>query len=115
AVVAAREVPVVGADDRIHTAFDRVGALPLADARPAGVGEHGPAHLLEGLQEAVALHRVVDPLRARRDEEGGLGLKARLEALPGDVRRAADILVRGVRATPDQRRLELNRIALLLG
>src|SRR5207247_11098512 len=115
AVVWAREVPVVVADDRMHTAFDRVGSLPLADARPAGGGKHGPTHLLEGLQEAGALHRVVDPLRARRDEEGGLGLEAGLQALTGDMRRAADILVGGVRAAPDQRRLELHRIALLPG
>src|SRR3989454_3200530 len=90
-------------------------SLPLADAWPAGVGEHGPTHLLEGLQEAVALHREVDPLGPRRHQEGGLGLQAGLEALPGDVRRAADILVGGVRAAPDQRRLELHRIALLPG
>src|SRR2546426_4408772 len=45
-------------------------SLPLADAWPAGVGEHGPAHLLEGLQEAVALHREVDPLGPGRHQEG---------------------------------------------
>ena len=46
-----------------------VGALPLADARAAGVGEHGAADLLEGRHDAVALDGLVDLLRARRDQE----------------------------------------------
>ena len=40
AVVALREVPVVAVDDRVDLGRVEVGALPLADAGPAGVGQH---------------------------------------------------------------------------
>ncbi len=114
AVVAAGEIPVEGADDRIRLALHAVGALPLADAGAAGVRQHRAAQLLEGLQESVALHRVIDALGTRRDEEGGLRFQPRLQPLLRDVGGAADVFIGGIRAAADQRRLQFDRIAFLL-
>ena len=44
-------------------------ALPLADAGPARVGEHGAADLVEDVDEAVALDGRADLLAAGRDRE----------------------------------------------
>ena len=72
AVVALREVAVVRVDDRVRLAGDALGARPLADARAAGVGEHGGADGLEVGEQAVALDRRPDLLGARRDQQLGL-------------------------------------------
>src|SRR6266478_3971111 len=79
AVVAAGEVAVERGHDGIDLVLGHVGALPLAYARPARIGEDGAADLLEGRHDAVALDRLVDALRARRDEERRLRLQSRLE------------------------------------
>ena len=77
AVVALREVAVVRVDDRVRLPGDARRARPLADARPAGVGEHGGADRLEIGEQPVAFDRGPDLLGARRDEQLGLRLQAR--------------------------------------
>ena len=47
AVVALREVPVVAGDDGVRNAVLHVLAVPLANAGPAGVGQHLGAECLE--------------------------------------------------------------------
>ena len=49
-------------------------ALPLADARPACVGQHRAADLVEQLNQAVPLDGGADLLRARGDGERHLRL-----------------------------------------
>ena len=65
AVVALREVAVVAVDDRVQLRRVEVGAVPLADARAAGVGEHRAADGLEVGEQAVALDGGADLLGAR--------------------------------------------------
>ncbi len=113
AVVPTGEVPVERADDGVGLVLPHVSPLPLADARAARVSQHRPAHPLEDLQQPVALDRVVNPLRARRDEERNLRSESRLEPLHGDVGRAAHVLVRGVGARADERRFQVRRPPVL--
>ena len=72
AVVALGEVAVERVDDRVRLAGDAGRTIPLTDARPAGVGQHGGADRLEVGEETVALDRGPDLLRARGDEQVGL-------------------------------------------
>ncbi len=65
----AREVAVERRDDRVALALLDVVALPLPDARPARVGEHGGADRLEVVEQAVALDRGAHLLGARRDQQ----------------------------------------------
>src|SRR5207244_11043279 len=93
AVIATGKIAVEGGDDGVALVLAHVRALPLADARPAGIGEHGAADLLEDLHDAVPLDGLVDALRARGDQERRLGLEPRLEGLHGDVGGALHVLV----------------------
>ena len=102
AVVALREVAVVAVDDRVDLRRVEVGALPLADARAAGVGEHLAADRLEVGEEPVALDRGPHLLGAGRDEQLRLGPEALGRRLPGDRRGAGDVLVGRVRARADE-------------
>ena len=49
-----------------------LGTLPLADAGSAGVGQHCASHLVEDVNEAVALDGGADLLTAGGDGEGHL-------------------------------------------
>ena len=102
AVVALREVAVVAVDDRVDLRRVEVGAVPLADARPAGVGEHGRADRLEVGEQAVALDRGPHLLGARRDEQLRLGPESLRGRLAGDRRGPGDVLVRRVGARADR-------------
>ena len=73
AVVALREVAVVGGDDGVGVAVASRRAGPLADARAAGVGQHGGADGLEVGEQAVALDGGAHLLGAGRDQQRGLG------------------------------------------
>ena len=113
AVVALREVAVERRDDRVHLARLDVVALPLTDARAAGVREHGRADRLEVGEEAVALDGGAHLLRTRRDEERGLHAQAPGRGLPGEVRGPTDVLVGGVRAGTDEGRRDGLGVTLL--
>ena len=92
-VVAPREVAVEGGHDRVLFVALDIAALPLADAGPAGVGQHGRAGLLERGQLSVALGRRADLLRAGRDQQRRAQFQPRLRRLARHIGRAADVLV----------------------
>ena len=106
-VVAASEVTVVGGDDGVGLALLHILAVPLSDARAAGVGQDDTAELLESLQLAITLNGSTDLLRARGDSEHRLGLDAVVQSVPGDGRSTGHILVRGIGAGANQTDLEL--------
>ena len=93
----------------------RVVALPLADARTARVGEHGRADRLEVGEQPVALDRGAHLLGTGRDHERRLHAQPARRGLAREVRGAADVLVRRVRARTDERGRDLARVALALG
>ena len=80
-----------------------VGPRPLADARAAGVGEHGGADRLEVGEQAVALDGRPDLLGAGRDEQRASSPSGRGPRLAGDRRGAGDVLVGRVGARADER------------
>src|SRR5581483_391829 len=92
-----------------------VRALPLTDARSARVGQDGGADRLKVGQEAITLDRGADLLRSGRDEQGRLDRETGGAGLAGHVCRAADVLVRGVGAGPDQRVRDVEWEALRQG
>ena len=53
-----------------------LSALPLADAGPAGIGQHGAANLLENVQQAIALDSGTNLLATWRDGKGHLHTSA---------------------------------------
>ena len=63
------EVAVERRHDRVAVALLDVVTLPLPDARPARVGEHGGADGLEVGEQAVALDGGAHLLGARRDQQ----------------------------------------------
>ena len=98
--------------DRVPLAGLDVVTLPLPDAGSARVGQHGRPDRLEIGEEPVPLDGGPHLLRPGGDEErrtdgqpGGLGLAS-------DVRGAADVLVRRVRAGPDQGVGDVERVVL---
>ena len=111
-VVATGEVAVERRDDRVLLVALDVFALPLADARSAGVRQHRRAGLLEGGQLTVALGRRANLFRAGRHQQRRAQLQPRLGGLTRDVRRAADVLVGRVGARADQRVGHLFRVRL---
>ena len=111
-VVATGEVAVEGSDDRVLLVAFEVFALPLTDAGSAGVGQHGRASGLEGLNLTVALDRGADLLRARRHQQGCAEFESGFGGLAGDVGGAAHVLVGGVGAGANQRVLHFERVVL---
>ena len=93
--------PVEAGDDRVFLALV-LAPVPLADARAAGVGEHGAADLLELRGDAVARDGRRDELGAGRDHEGRRGLEAVRLRLTSNRRHAAHVLERRVGARADQ-------------
>lgn len=69
-------LPVVRGDDRVLLALGDVAAVPLANARAAGVSEHHGAGIAENLGNVVALDGGADLLRAGRHGELALQLQA---------------------------------------
>ena len=102
AVVASREVAVVGGDDGVGGAVEELFAPPLADAGAAGVGEDGGVDSLQGGHLAVALDGGADLLGAGGDHEGRCGGRAARAGLVGNVGGAAHVLVGGVGAAADE-------------
>ncbi len=102
AVVAAREIAVVGGDDRVRHRTFGGRAPPLADARAAGIGEHRPVDVLQRLHLAVALDRRAHRLRSRRHQKRRGRLDPVRLRLLGDIGRTAHILVGGIGAAADQ-------------
>jgi hypothetical protein len=93
AVVALREVAVVAELTMVFGVSLSMSGGPLADARAAGVGEHGGADGLEVGEQAVALDGGADLLGAGGDEQLGLGRQALGRGLAGDRGGAGDVLV----------------------
>ena len=102
-VIARREVAVERCDDGVLLALLDGGPPPLANARPARVGEHRRADLLEVGHLAVALNGGVDRFRAGGDEQVCLHPHAVRLGLLGDGGDAGDVLVGGVGAGSDER------------
>jgi hypothetical protein len=106
-VISSGEVTVVGRDDRVGGALLDVAAVPLSDARTAGVGKNHATEFLEGLELTVALNGGANLLGTGSDGEDGLGLDAVVESVLGNGSGTAHVLVRGVGARADQTDLEL--------
>ncbi len=81
-----------------------VGPAPLADARTAGVGQHGRADRLEVGEQAVTLDGGARLFGAGRDHQVDLRRQAVGGCLTGDRRGPGDVLVGRVGARADQRR-----------
>jgi hypothetical protein len=111
-VISSGEVTVVGRDDRVGGALLDVAAVPLSDARTAGVGKNHATEFLEGLELTVALNGGANLLGTGSDGEDGLGLDAVVESVLGNGSGTAHVLVRGVGARADQTDLELLRPAV---
>ncbi len=55
AVVTGSKVAVVRCDDAVGLALGNISALPLPDARTAGIGQHSAAHLQDDVSMRVAV------------------------------------------------------------
>lgn len=111
-IVSSGEVTVVGRDDGVGGALLDIAAVPLSNARTAGVGKNHATELLEGLELTVALNGGANLLGTGGDGEDGLGLDAVVESVLGNGSGTAHVLVRGVGARADQTDLELLRPAV---
>jgi hypothetical protein len=106
-VVASGEVTVVGRDDGVGSSLLNIAAVPLSNARTAGVSKNHATELLESLELTIALNGGANLLRTGSDGEEGLGLDAVVESVLGNGGGTAHVLVRGVGARADQTDLEL--------
>lgn len=106
-VVTASEVTVVRGDDRVGLTLLHVLAVPLTNARSAGVGEDDTAELLEGLELTITGDGGANLLGTGGDGEQRLGLDTVVNGVLGDGSSAGHILVGGVGARTDQTDLEL--------
>jgi hypothetical protein len=106
-VVSSSEVTVVGGDDRVGGALLDIAAVPLSNARTAGVGKNHATELLKGLELTVTLNGGADLLGTGGNGEEGLGLDAVVESVLGNGSGTAHVLVGGVGARADQTDLEL--------
>jgi hypothetical protein len=106
-VVSSGEVTVVGGNDRVGGSLLNIAAVPLSNARTAGVGKNHATELLEGLELTVTLNGGANLLGTGSDGEDGLGLDAVVESVLGNGSGTAHVLVRGVGARADQTDLEL--------
>lgn len=113
-IVTAGEVAVVGGDDRVLLALLDVAAIPLANARSAGVGKDHTANLLERADLTIAGDGSTDLLGTGGDGELGLGFQTVLGSLTGDRSGAGHVLVGRVGARADEGDLELLRPVVLL-
>ena len=105
--IAAGEIRIAERRTRVLLALLDVLAVPLANARAAGVGKNNTASRLEGLDEAVASDGSTDLLGTGGDREARLKVDAVVSSLLRDVGRAGHVLVRRVRARADESDLEL--------
>ena len=87
------EVAVEAVNDAVLLLLLGALAGPLANARTAGVGEDVGAHLVEGVEHAVALEGVAHKLGARGDGQLALALDTGLDSGGGEGRTARDVLV----------------------
>lgn len=108
-IVTASEVTVVGGDDRVRLALLDVPAIPLTDARTAGVGEDDTAKLLKSLQLAITLNSGANLLGTGGNSEEGLSLQTVVQSVTSDRGGTGHVLIRGVGARTDQTNLELLR------
>lgn len=108
-IVTASEVTVVRGDDGVGSSLLDILAVPLTNARSAGVGKDHAAKLLKGLELSIALNGSTNLLRSWGNGEEGLGLEAVGHGILRDRGRAGHVLVRRVGARADQTDLELFR------
>ncbi len=108
-VVTTGEVTVVGRDDRVGFALLDVLAIPLTDARTAGVGKDDTTEFLKSLKLAIALDGSTDLLGTGSNSEERLRLQTVVDSVLGDGGSTGHVLVRRVGARADQTDLELLR------
>src|SRR5690606_17855595 len=92
-IVAFREVPVEAGDDRILAVRIISMPRPLTDTGAAGVRQHHPADLIEGLQDAIAFGGETHLLTSRGYGEFALRLQFLVRRLFGDTGASGKILV----------------------
>lgn len=109
-VVTSGKVTVVRCDDGVLVAFLDVLAIPLTDARSAGVGQNGSAELAKCLGDAVAFDGGADLFGSRGDVEGRLGFQPVVQGFAGDTGAATHVFVAGVGAATNQRYLRFEFI-----
>src|SRR5690606_462961 len=98
--------------DGVELGGVEVGAVPLTDAGPAGVGQHRAPDRLEVGQQPVALDGGAGLLGAGGDHQLHLGPQPLGRRLPGDGGGPGDVLVGAVGAGADQRRGDVEGPAL---
>lgn len=108
-VVTASEVTVVGGDDGVRFALLDVLAVPLSNARTAGVGEDDTTELLESLKLTITLNSGANLLGTGGNSEERLGLQTMVKSVTSDRGGTGHVLIRGVGARTDQTNLELLR------
>jgi hypothetical protein len=106
-IVTASEVTVVGRENRVGFALLHILAVPLSNARTAGIGEDDTTVLLEGLQLTITLNSSTNLLGTRGNGEERLGLQAMVEGVLSDRGGTGHVLVRGVSARANKTDLEL--------
>lgn len=108
-IVTTGEVTVVGRDDRVGSTLLDILAIPLTDARTAGVGKNDTTEFLKSLELAIALDGSTDLLGTGRNSEERLRLQTVVDSVLGDRGSTGHVLVRRVGARADQTDLELLR------
>lgn len=113
-VVATSEVTVVGGEDGVGLALLDIGAVPLANARAAGVGKNDAAELLESLKLTITGNSGTNLLGSGGDGEDSLGLDTVIKGVASNGGSTGHVLVRGVGARANKTNLQLLRPAVLL-
>ena len=106
-IVTTSEVTVVRRDNGVGGTLLDILAVPLSNARTAGVGEDDTTELLKGLELTVTLNGSANLLGTRSNSEDRLGLQTVVESILGDGSSTRHILVRRVGARANQTDLEL--------
>lgn len=119
-VISPGKVSIVAGDDGVLLSLLYVLSVPLSDAGTAGVGQHQPTYLFQGLilrsnrnklqgftptllsNQLVSLHRGSDLLWAWCHGERWLGFDSMLQSLLGNAGRSTHVLIRAVGAAANQ-------------
>lgn len=106
-VVSASEVTVVGRDDGVGLALLDVLAVPLTNARTAGVGKNNTAVLLKSLQLTITGNGGANLLGTGSNSEDRLGLETVVQSVTGDGGATGHVLVRRVGARANETDLQV--------
>lgn len=113
-IIATGEIAVIRCYDRVLITLFDIVALPLSDARAAGVGQYSSAHLLKNAHEVVSLNCGANLLRAGSNDETAIGLNSVFQRLPSDGSSARHVFIRGIGAASDEALRKLFRPVVLL-